>query len=110
MCLITTGMPNSHKNTFLSSAVETILLLLLINVTVFIEPKCSSYCNVISPLFASYWYIFLLAEPTKNIFCLSQSGLNFTTYGILLFVKLLITFPVSVSHKLIILSYALLRN
>ena len=44
ICLITTGIPNSHKNIFLSSDVDTNFLPPSTNVTVLTAPKCSSYC------------------------------------------------------------------
>jgi hypothetical protein len=43
ICFDTTGIPNSHINIFLSSAVDTNLLPPSIKVIVFIDPKCSSY-------------------------------------------------------------------
>jgi len=41
----------------------------------------------------------LFEHPAKKMFYLSSAGWNFTQNGVLLFVKLLITLPVSVSHS-----------
>ena len=49
ICFTTTGKPNSHMNIFLSSEVETNFLLLSINVSVLIAPRCSSYDCVFCP-------------------------------------------------------------
>ncbi len=43
ICLMTTGIPNSQTNIFLSSEVETNFLLKSTKVIVFTAPRCSSY-------------------------------------------------------------------
>lgn len=48
--------------------------------------------------------IFLSCIPARKMFCLSPSGLNLTTFGILPFENACMHFPVSVSQSLICLS------
>ena len=54
--------------------------------------------------------IFLSDIPAKNIFCLSSSGWNRTTYGIFPLLKRLRHCPVSVSHSFICRSYPQDKN
>ena len=65
---------------------------------------------MISFWFVSNWRIFLLEHPARKIFCLSSAGWNLTQNGVRLFVKLLITFPVSVSQSYTTLSKPALKN
>ena len=51
------------------------------------------------------WMIFLSDIPAKKTFCLSLSGWNLTTYGILPLLNRLMHCPVSVSHNFICRSY-----
>ena len=99
MCFATTGIPNSHTYTFLSSAVETKRRPFSMKVSVLIDPRCSSYCCTMSFELVSNCKIFLFAHPAKKMCCLSSAGWNFTQKGVLRLVKLRITFPVSVSQS-----------
>ncbi len=56
------------------------------------------------------WIIFLSDMPAKKIFCLSSSGWNLITYGVLPLLNRLIHCPVSVSQSFICRSYPQDKN
>lgn len=69
MCLITTGMPNSHRNIFLSSEDVSKRFPSSQMVTVLTAPMCSSYSCTISQVFESHRTAFLLEQPVTMTFC-----------------------------------------
>merc|ERR1719188_2387294 len=105
MYFTTTGMPYSHKKIFLSSEVVKSRLPSSQNVTVFTAPRCSSYSCTICAELASHCTAFLFEQPVTITFCCEGSGCTETQNGVFLFVKVLMTWPVSVSQYWTFLSY-----
>lgn len=72
-CLVTTGMLNSHTNSFLSSELVTNLFCSM-KVIVLTVPRCWLYYIYFLPVLTSNCMIFRLLEPHRKIFWCSGAG------------------------------------